>query len=378
MNVKPWKLPWKNKMVPHAVLDIQRGCNISCRACYNLTDAKIPKPLHLIEKELNKLLKIRRLSSVSIVGGEVTLHPQLLQILELVKTKGIHVELLTNGLDVDTTLCEKMKNAGLDVLYFHVEKGQKRPDLSNDDSKAVNQLRKEKAEMAAQAGLDVGLTATAYPNEMEDVLDVVEFTLSRPEINYLLVTLFRDNSNVESLEGDVRTGFSGTGSPPDPSTLMNNSKIAELLKKELGIEPFAFMGSNLNPDDPRWLSYLVGSVRQANGTTDYAHLQISALEKTAMFLLRIAGQYPMYMPQNPARFRKQLRLNAFLGGAKESNKRLIKLSNAPGASITAKRLLFQNPAQLADDGSLIHCESCPDAVLKNDKLVPVCITDSIT
>ena len=133
MNTTPWRLPWKNKLVPHAVLDIQRGCDIACRACYNLTDARIPKPLDQIEKELDTLLKIRRLSSVSVVGGEVTLHPRLLDVVKLIKKRDLHVEILTNGLRVDYDFCLKLKLAGLDVLYFHIEKGQKRADLPCDD-----------------------------------------------------------------------------------------------------------------------------------------------------------------------------------------------------------------------------------------------------
>ena len=63
--------------------------------------------------------------------------------------------------------------------------------------------------MAGKEGLDVGLTTTAYPGETDDnVRDIISLTLQTPEINYLLITLFRDNSGVKSLHGDIVAGFS--------------------------------------------------------------------------------------------------------------------------------------------------------------------------
>jgi hypothetical protein len=232
--------------------------------------------------------------------------------------------------------------------------------------------------MAGQEGLDVGLTVTAYPGEMDDLRDVISLTIQTPEINYLLVTLFRDNSGVKSLRGDIFSGFSGTGTPPDASGLQNNNQYAEWLKNEFGIEPFGCMGSNLDREDPRWLSYFVGTVYETNGEFHFEAIQPSLLEKFAMMLYRIAGRYPMYIDQNADRFRKQLVLNGLLGGRRRSNMALVGRAGKQGARLTAKRLLFQNPAELTADGRLIHCKWCPDAVLKGGSLVPVCIADHVT
>lgn len=366
-------------MVPHAVIDVLRACNISCRACYNITQPVAPKRLSEIREELEALLALRRLSSVSIVGGEVMLHPQLPDIVRMVSQKGLCVELITNGLEVDQSTCEKLKEAGLNVIYFHIEKGQKRPDLpGNHTSEDRARLRLEKAEMAGRAGLDVGLTVTVFPGEVDDVRDVIALTLKTPEINYVLVTLFRDNSGISSLRGDIRYGFSGTGAPPDEFTLQNNRYIAEWMKDEFGVEPFACMGSNLDVEDPRWLSYLIGTVYEPGGEAFFKHILPSALEKFSMLLYRIAGRYPMYMEQNADRFRKQLILNGLLGGRRRTNMALVRRSSAPGVRFTTKRILLQNPAELTADGRLIHCKWCPDAVLKGGALVPVCIADRVS
>lgn len=378
MSVKTWQLPWSGEMVPHAVLDILRDCNISCRACYNVSPPGTPKTLDQVTTELNELMKLRRLGSVSILGGEVTLHPQMYDIVRMIREKGLFVEMFTNGLMVDQAVCRRLKEAGLNVICFHIEKGQTRPDLPKHHSaEDINNLRLQKVVMAGKEGLDVGLTTTAYPGETDDIRDIVSLTLKTPEINYLLITLFRDNSGVKSLQGDIVNGFSGTGSPPCESKIQDNNYFADWMRKSYGVEPFSCMGSNLNVKDPRWLSYLVGTVYEANGTHHFEHIAPSMLEKSAMVFFRMIGRFPMYMEQNPGRFRKQLLLNGLLGGRRQSNMELVRRSRRKGARLTAKRLLFQNPAELTTDGRLIHCKWCPDAVLKNNALVPVCIADHV-
>jgi len=138
------------------------------------------------------------------------------------------------------------------------------------------------------------------------------------------------------------------------------------------------MGSNLNPDDPRWLSYLIGALHEAGCETYFDHVRPSLLEKGAMLLFRMAGRYPMYMEQNAERFCKQLVLNGLLGGRYRANRGLVRRAKKPGVQLRAKRLLFQNPAQLTADGRLVHCEWCPDAVLKRGGLVPVCVADHLS
>jgi hypothetical protein len=380
MPVKTWELPWRNEMVPHAVVDVLRTCNISCRACYNAQPLTPPKTLHEVESELDRLLELRRLSSVSILGGEVSLHPQLCDIIKAIRARDLNVEVITNGLEVDEAMCDQLKDAGLNIIYFHVERGQKRADLPEDHTpQDLSSLRRDKATMAARSGLDVGLTVTAYPSEREDVRDSIQLTLEMPEINYLLVTLFRDNSGIKALSGNIYDGFKGEGVPPGKDTQQNNRDFVEWIQNEFGFAPFGSMRSSIDPTDPRWLSYLIGAVYDQDGKHHVAHVTPSLLEKGAVAYSRIVkGRYPMYLEQNPERFQKQLALNALLGGQRASNRDLIERSKAPGARLTAKRLLFQNPAELTADGKLIYCRWCPDAVLKNGSLVPVCIADNVS
>ncbi len=381
--VNAWHLPWEGRSVPHAVLDICRGCNISCKACYN-TDPPRNKPLAELESELEALLRLRRLSSVSLAGGEVTLHPDLDAIVSMVKSRGLAVELLTNGLDLTPDRVAALKTAGVDIVYLHIERGQHRPDMPPDPTPAeLRAFRESRIRLVAEAGIDVGLTVTVDADELDEARDIVRLTLESPHVNYLLVTLNRDVEKIAWLEGDLETGLRGeknARSHADAGTEapFDNYQALELMRSEFGLEPFGVMGSNRDRSDPRWLSYLVGTLHRNGQTSVFEGFRHSAFERLYLRLsLRFAERYPMYLPQKPGLFRMQLLFNALTGGRLAANLRFLARSLRPGTQPYAKRILFQNPAELAPDGTLIHCRSCPDAVLKNGGLVPVCIADRV-
>ena len=68
----------------------------------------------------------------------------------------------------------------------------------------------------------------------------------------------------------------------------------------------------------------------------------------------------------------------WLAVAWRRNLRLLRDASRPGARLSAKRLLFQWPATLDQLGRVVHCQCCPDAVLKDGRLVPLCISDRVT
>ena len=370
MSAVAWKLPWRDQWVPHALLDINRGCNIACRACYN-TAADRAKPLPEIEREIRELLQLRRLDSLAIVGGEPTLHPQLPEIIRMVKAAGLHVELFTNGLLLDSPMLSQLKGAGTDMVFLHIDAQQRRPDLT--DPGQLNTLRVSKAAAVVAAGMEAGIAITAYENGLPEIDSAVEFVLSSPHADYLLVTHCRQTQQLGQLEGDLVQGLRGTRQPTADDHPLDNRLIHQHMQERHGMLPFACIGSNRDADDPRWLSYMVGVCIDSGRRTA---MRVSAAEW--LFLAvhrRLRGRYPFYMRQSPPRFRLQLFLNALLGGRMAAGLGL--LGSSFGRNLRAKRLLFQCPAELTSDGTLIHCAHCPDATLVGGKLVPVCVCDQV-
>lgn len=381
MTVDAWHLPWGKETVPHGLLDVIRGCNITCNACYNSLPPSI-STMPEIEAELKTLMTHRRLGSVSIVGGEVLLHPELCRIVRLIKRHGFCAQIYTNGLLLDERMLDELKEAGLDIISLHIERGQTRPDLSENASfEQLRELWEAKAALIAKHGIDVGLTMTAFEDRLEEVYNIVSYVNDSPHVNYLLITLFRDTDRFCGISGGLLSGeLRGTLCNPSRqrADTLTNLQMSRLLREQLRLRPFGFLGSNKNAGDPRWLSYLVVTRRNRRGEVVKYAAKASAFEKVYLALsLRLAGKYPMYRRQNALQLILHLMLNALTGGDFGGNVKFLAGSLLSPGRLRAKRLLLQCPAEVEADGTVVHCKNCPDAVVKNGELVPVCLADKV-
>lgn len=381
MTVGGWRLPWHGKQIPHAVLDLLRGCNITCRACYNTEPANV-KSLDEVRQELQVLTARRRLDSISLLGGEPTLHPQLCDIVHMIKTKGISVELFTNGLLLEPVLLSELCRAGTDLVFLHIDSHQTRPDLGDGwTADGLREIRARRAAAVAAAGMEVGLAITAYEDALPEIDEAVRFVLTSPHVDYLLVTLFRDVPAVGAVVGDLDLGMRAVRQSVDLTGRhdhLTNEMVCARLEKQFGLMPFAYLGSSCDPDDPRWMSYLVGSVISDGNAPSWTGLRVSAAEKLFLEVHRFfRRRYPFYIPQSRGRFRLQLLLNTLTGGAARRNMALLVRSLRKGSNLRAKRLLLQCPAEVAEDGAIVHCAGCPDATVRHGHLVPLCISDQI-
>src|SRR5512133_143919 len=144
MKLRAWRLPWEGEWVPHGLLDILRGCNLSCRACYNAPGSQL-KSLEQIREEFEILAKSRRLDAMGIVGGEPLMHPQLMDIIRMIKSGGVHVEFFSNGLLLDEERAAALRQAGADAVFLHIDVHQNRPDWPQGSSKGIEELWSAKA-----------------------------------------------------------------------------------------------------------------------------------------------------------------------------------------------------------------------------------------
>ncbi|MGZ5478938.1 MAG: radical SAM protein, partial [Candidatus Aminicenantales bacterium] len=152
-------LDFSAREMPHATLEINRTCNMRCRCCYNI-DRSWVKSFEEIERDLDRAMALRRLQAVTILGGEPTLHPDLPRIVALVKSRGLHCQLLTNGLrflDVDgLKLVRAVKGAGVDKILLHVDSGQ--AHVHGD----IEAARKKLFSLMEAERIEFGLSVTVY------------------------------------------------------------------------------------------------------------------------------------------------------------------------------------------------------------------------
>ncbi len=380
MTSLPWRLPWTSDDVPHAVLDVGRGCNISCRTCFNSLPPTT-RTLDEIERDLNLLVRLRNPHSVAIVGGEATLHPQLCDIVRMVRARGIHVELFSNGVLLTEESLGALAAAGTDMIFLHVEVGQRRPDLAPDATLGeVLALVETKSKLIVSAEMESGLVATLFENRLKEAADIVRCALESPNLAYVLFTLFRDSALLSRIRGNLGSAMWGerTGLLSDRKDNLDTRIVGDFLKAQFELEPFAYLGSNLDDQDPRWISYLVGTVHAPGRKTFYSSLLPSAAEKLFLAAHRKLGRrYPFYQRENPGRFRVQLILNALTGGAIAGNVSLLYRSICSGSRLGYTRIVVQTFADVLPDGRVVHCAHCPDAMIHNGALVPVCLVDRL-
>jgi cyclic pyranopterin phosphate synthase len=88
-------------LLDHVETDITSACNNCCLGCDHYSGLLPPKfvPPEIIEKDLANLGKIAHTKEYSLLGGEPTLHPRLLQILDIAHASKFadEVQIITNG-----------------------------------------------------------------------------------------------------------------------------------------------------------------------------------------------------------------------------------------------------------------------------------------
>lgn len=376
-----WHLPWQGEQVPHALLDITRRCTISCRSCYNTVDGG-DKPLDDVRTEIRQLSSLRRLTSISIVGGEPTLHPDLPEIIGYIRSLGLHAELFTNGVLLDDAMAKRLAQAGLEMAFLHIQAGQKRPDLPEAPSFTdMERLLEERMALLSRQGIETGLSITAYHDSPDELLWAITYCLRVPGLNYLLVTLDRDVGNMPELEGSIADGIACRDRAQRAEMVTDKIDMATMIgvmKREWGWQPFCYLGSNMNRADPRWVSFVTICAYGREGLKVLLSLRASLVEKLYLRLeLAVKGRYPFFSRQRQGMLKLQLLLNSISGGRFMAYLAFIMKTFRHQPDLNLKKILFQSLAYVDDDGHVVHCANCPDAVVKNGRLVPACISDRV-
>lgn len=372
---KSHKMPWTIYDAPHGLLDILRGCNCKCSACYNNAELKI-KTFEEVKADFEVMLSVRNISSVGIIGGEPLLHPDLFKIIAFLKQKGLTVEILTNGVLLNEEMAEKLANSGVDLVFLHIDKGQKRPDLTFQALKQeVDNLRTEKAKLLFDKGIETAMSITIGKNELENNLtQYLDYFKNSPYINYFLLTLYKDISSYGYLKGSLTEGAEGdfNGQNDDEPKM---EEVTILFKEKENMLPYWYMTGKYNKDYPRWVSYLYAAAYDKKGVLKcYQSMKYSKMEEKYLEKYkRKNGRYPFFKKQTRLMNFLFILFNAVMGGYFIRN--ILFLIKSFGKRRILKRIFVQEPAYINKDGKLEHCESCPDAAVKNGKVVPVCVCD---
>ena len=370
---EPMELPWTLRTAPHAVLDILRGCNIRCRACYNRSSGLSCRSLEQVKDDYEKIMAFRPVSTFGLIGGEPLLHPELLSIIRFLKERKHAVEIFTNGLLLTPDLCRQLAEAGVDLVFLHIGLGQIRKDLADCRSAGeVFRLRTEKAKMLCSAGIEAAFSVTLQRDTLNELPELVRYFLSSPYMTYCLVTLFRDTEKTGLLTGSLEEGITGTFTPYSSPQELSMEEVLSALERT-GMRPFTRIMNSVSGSTPGWVNCM-SAVHHGKHADDVLQCSPSGFEKRYIArFFRKHGRFPFYNKQNPLTARAQLLLNGLCGNRKNFPFLLRNIFR----HILMKRLIVQSIAHVAPDGRLDYCRNCPDITVRNGKIVPVCVCDNM-
>jgi pyruvate-formate lyase-activating enzyme len=378
--MKLMRLPWEGKHVPHGTLDIMSDCNISCRGCYNQRSGS-PKSIEQVLKDLADMVSFRHLHTVTLTGGEVTLHPNLAEIVKCISAQGIKTAIVTNGVLLDGAMLEELKDAGIDLVILHIQADQTRPDLPELPTlEDAETLRNRKLQLIADHGIEAGVSYIIYKNRVDELERLVNCMLSTEHTSFALLTMYSDFSKFVQLRGSVQTGLRSGDSPQKDDTEPRKEEVHvdELLKlfSRLGLKPFAYVAANNSISMKRWYTFLSGSVVRRDGSFFHRSLKSSILESVMIkAYIQLAGRTPFFHKPSRNVFRGHLLLNGLLGGDVRNNLRVLRESYKRDSSLQDKHFVLQRAPELLPSGEVVFCRDCPDATIRNGILVPACLVD---
>src|SRR5215470_9643919 len=134
-----------------------------------------PGPFETLHARL-ELLRDLRTWAVSLMGGEPTLHPDLLRLFSSMRELGFRRRMMTtNGLLLTETLIEGLNDTGLTHMSLSID-GVKR---SATTVKVLDTLRRKLDLLADRARFDVVVSAVIGSAPRDEVLQVAAFAKSR-------------------------------------------------------------------------------------------------------------------------------------------------------------------------------------------------------
>ena len=150
------------------------------------------------------------------------------------------------------------------------------------------------------------------------------------------------------------------------------------------MRPYAYVPSDRNLEDRRWLLYYAFTIHSPDGGARTLHFgpSFGRVVRVANAVSHaIRGTYP---------FEQQLGRSGAVAlclaqaaasldpGVMRETRRFLAGLREPGAEIVQKSLIFQQGPNVTEAGELEVCRDCPDATIRNGRLMPLCLADALS
>jgi hypothetical protein len=357
-QMKPLKLSLSE--MPHLTLEPSMMCNLNCRCCYN-TDRRYSKSLRDVQQEVDFALSKRNLESISIVGGEPTLYPYLVELVSYIKSKNLICQFLTNGLllasERGDALLDKLQQAGIDRIILHVDHGQGRSEKEMNDlcNTLFAKLEKRK--------IYFSLSVTIY---QENKTILAQWLTKYASYKFFDGVLTTQTRNSNGLDDAVH---------PSPDL----SELYDHVQCELAVEPASYIPSSIDDNEVCWLMFFYYINTNTHQTFSISPLFNRFFRTIYRWFL---GHHVFAITMNPKYFACSFLITSLVEIFLKpwrifSLIQLLKNSNWLHALRFQYILMQSGPQYNQVHKQFSLCYHCPDATVRNGKITPVCLANHI-
>ncbi len=378
-----YRMPWSLSDNGIFWLEVTSQCNLTCEGCYHENIKGAHKSLADIEEEFKVIKEQRKVDSVSIAGGDPLLHPQILDIVKMVRRYGWKPIMNTNGLAITPELLKDLKKAGVFGFTFHIDTTQKRNDSMAKTEVEHIKLRQRLAEMVAkEGGMVCGFNQTVSEQTIEEIPEIVRWAEQYPDmINTIVFILFRTpgmsanfdfyalGKKVDLYESYIPTKWGGE------LNLKAHHVVAKIRETDPLYEPAGYLNGTIEANEMKWTL----ATRIANRKKTFGYTSPKFMEFVQNFHHRWYGTWLSYAA--PALLHAGRSTLLFLGwGDKQMRKSLFRFLTTPSAwfgKVYMQNFAIIQPVDLQPDGRMSMCDSCPDITVHEGKLYWSCRLEEI-
>ena len=203
---------------------------------------------------------MRKSDGISIAGGDPLLHPDIIEIVKMVKADGQKPIINTNGIALTKELLTRLKKAGVYGFTFHIDSKQNRPGWKNKNELELNELRLYFAKMLKEAGnISCAFNSTVYEDTIHFIPQMLKWAEDNIDIVQVIVfILYRavNNSLVDYYLGSQKIDMNELvyNEESEARVDMKAQEVVSVIRKMYpDFDPCAYLNGSEQPDDFKWL-----------------------------------------------------------------------------------------------------------------------------
>lgn len=353
-----YKMPFTKYENPSGWIEPTTFCQLKCPHCYRGADRDDFKPIHReikdVFNELDEILRLRNIQTLSIMGGEPMLYPHLDELISYAVRKGLKVIVDTNGILINEESLKRLKRLGVLKVVIHIDQYQKREGVTNEAE--ANKLREKYCDLFRKVGgVGLGFNMPISRYNFKD-LDI-------------LVPFFKENADIIKLccFTILRSYFDDK--PLDTNQEISEEEVFARVKEIYGLEYCAYLGKSRS-DGISWLfSFNIFAGKKFLGSIDSNMAKLFQEEQ-----YKKEKRYSFSSENNP----NPIKLFFYSLINKSTRKMVFNyiFKHRLKGRLNEQLILLRNPAKFNGEQFDI-CESCPNAIFYQGDLVPSCLLERI-